>query len=363
MEQNKILSIIIPTYNMEKYLRKCLDSLIVSEENMQRLEVLVVNDGSKDSSSSIGHEYEAKYQQTFRVIDKENGNYGSCINRGLKEATGKYVKVLDADDYFDPSVLGQYLDFLFEQEVDMVISDFNVVDENGVCLSEFTFNLPMNKPFSLQDIPDEMNTLLLHHSITYKRDVFERFAYKQTEGISYTDDEWIFKPTMWVDKVVYFPKTLYLYLRGREGQTFDSKVIERTLEQRVKVIKEMLSFYKANIGKCRQENVSFVNEKMARRSFAIYYLFLIRFHTSENTKKIKEFDLYLKSISPKMHDKINVLTNRLGWRYVKHWRGLHYSDYAPMLLALRFHEFIKRKTGKYNIVVDRIPDKLKRRDV
>ena len=103
MERNKILTIIIPTYNMEQYLRKCLDSLIVSEENMQRLEVLVVNDGSKDSSSAIGHEYEAKYPQTFRVIDKENGNYGSCVNRGLKEATGKYVKVLDADDYFDDS--------------------------------------------------------------------------------------------------------------------------------------------------------------------------------------------------------------------------------------------------------------------
>ena len=55
---NKILTIIIPTYNMEKYLRKCLDSFIVSDENMERLEVLVINDGSKDSSSTIGHEYE-----------------------------------------------------------------------------------------------------------------------------------------------------------------------------------------------------------------------------------------------------------------------------------------------------------------
>ena len=360
---NKILSIIIPTYNMEKYLRKCLDSHIVSDENMQRLEVLVVNDGSKDSSSAIAHEYQEKYPQTYKVIDKENGNYGSCINRGLKEATGKYVKVLDADDYFDAKVLEDYICFLCNVEVDLIFSDFNVVDENGVCLSEFTFNLPINTPFSLQDIPDEMNTLLLHHSITYKRDVFERFAYKQTECISYTDDEWIFEPMLWIEKVQYYPHTLYLYLRGREGQTFDSKVVERTLEQRVKVIKEMLSFYKANIGKCRQENVSFVNEKMARRSFALYYLFLIRFHTSENSIKIKEFDLYLKSISPKIHDKINVLTNRLGWRYVKHWRVLHYFDYAPMLLALRWHEFIKRKTGKYDILVDRIPDILKRRDV
>lgn len=68
---------------------------------MQRLEVLVVNDGSKDNSSAIAHEYQDKYPDTFRVIDKENGNYGSCVNRGLKEATGKYIKILDADDWFD----------------------------------------------------------------------------------------------------------------------------------------------------------------------------------------------------------------------------------------------------------------------
>lgn len=359
----KTLSIIVPTYNMEKYLRKCLDSLIVSDENMQLLEVLVINDGSKDSSSQIAHEYEAKYPQTFRVIDKENGNYGSCINRGLKEATGKYVKVLDADDYFNPQVLDDFISYLGNTDVDLVISDFNVVDEAGTCLSEFTFDLPLKREFKLKDIPNEMNTKLLHHCITYKRKVFDRFSFKQTEGISYTDDEWIFKPMMWIDAVTYYPHTLYLYLRGREGQTFDPNVIKRTLEHRVKVIKEMLSFYKTNIGKCRQDNVSFVIEKMARRSFALYYLFLIRFHTSENTKKIKEFDLYLKNISPKIHDKINVLTNRLGWRYVKHWRVMRYFDYAPMLLALRFNELIKRKTGKYNIVVDRIPDKLKRKDV
>ena len=87
---------------MEKYLNKCLDSLIV--ENMNLLEVLIINDGSKDNSSNIAHVYENKYPNTFRVIDKENGNYGSCINRGIKEAKGKYIKVLDADDSFNVSL-------------------------------------------------------------------------------------------------------------------------------------------------------------------------------------------------------------------------------------------------------------------
>ena len=98
---DKILSIIVPTYNMEKYLERCLSSLIVSDEQMAMLEVLVINDGSKDRSSEIAHGYESRYPDTFRVIDKTNGHYGSCVNRGLQEATGKYVKVLDADDWFN----------------------------------------------------------------------------------------------------------------------------------------------------------------------------------------------------------------------------------------------------------------------
>ena len=96
---DKILTVIIPTYNMEELLPRCLDSFLIKDKKlMQQVEVLVVNDGSKDNSSSIAHRYEKLYPHTFRVIDKENGNYGSCVNRGLQEATGKYVKVLDADD-------------------------------------------------------------------------------------------------------------------------------------------------------------------------------------------------------------------------------------------------------------------------
>lgn len=83
---------------MEKYLRRCLNSLIIDEEGMKQLEVLVINDGSKDSSSQIAHEYQNKYPDTYRVIDKENGNYGSCVNKGIVKATGKYFKILDADD-------------------------------------------------------------------------------------------------------------------------------------------------------------------------------------------------------------------------------------------------------------------------
>ena len=357
----KILTIIIPTYNMEKYLHKCLDSLIVSDENLEKLEVLVVNDGSKDSSSQIAHEYENKFPETFRVIDKENGNYGSCINRGLKDATGKYVKVLDADDYYDSAVFDKFIDFLEENEVDLVISDFNEVDENGHCLAEFTFDLPIDKSFKLQDIPNAMNTFLFHHGIAYKRELFKQFEYKQTEGISYTDDEWIFKPMMWVNDVVYFPHTLYLYLRGREGQTFDPKVVERTLEQRVQVAKEMVSFYNNYINLCKPENLPFVTEKLVKRLLVVYYYHLIKYHSSLNDKRIKELDAYIKQDSSEIYERLNNASNRLGWRYVRQWRLMKYSSYAPLLIILRMRVLFKNAIGGNTIQVDQIPNNLKRK--
>ena len=85
---------------MESLLPRCLDSLIINK-NLEKLEVWVVNDGSKDRSSVIGHQYEERYPGVINVIDKPNGNYGSCINAALPKCTGKYVKILDSDDSFD----------------------------------------------------------------------------------------------------------------------------------------------------------------------------------------------------------------------------------------------------------------------
>lgn len=108
----KLLTIVIPVYKVERYIRKCQDSLIVSDDLMGQLEVLVINDGTPDRSAEIAKEFEKKYPSVFRVIDKENGNYGSCINRGLKEARGKYIRICDGDDSYDSVALCKLLKIL-----------------------------------------------------------------------------------------------------------------------------------------------------------------------------------------------------------------------------------------------------------
>ena len=103
---NKVLSVVIPAYNMEKYIKQTLDSLIC-DEYMDKLEVLVIDDGSKDDTAAIAKTYEDRYPGTFRVISKENGGHGSALNKGIELATGKYYRPLDADDWVDTSEIGR----------------------------------------------------------------------------------------------------------------------------------------------------------------------------------------------------------------------------------------------------------------
>ena len=136
----KILSIIIPSYNMERYLPYCLDSLLISHSR-NSIEVVIVNDGSEDSTLAIARRYSEEYPELFRVIDKDNGNYGSCINAALPLITGKFVKVLDADDSFDTANFEYFLEFLNGKDVDLVLSDFTWVDSKRNKLKEITFSL------------------------------------------------------------------------------------------------------------------------------------------------------------------------------------------------------------------------------
>lgn len=119
---DKLLTIVVPVYNTEKYLSKCLNSLIVPDY-LDKLEVLVVIDGSPDNSVKIAHEFEHKYPQTFVTVEKENGGHGSTINRGLEMAHGTYFRVLDSDDWFDENNFHPYLNKLSKATEDIVLSD------------------------------------------------------------------------------------------------------------------------------------------------------------------------------------------------------------------------------------------------
>ena len=356
---NKTLSIIIPTYNMEKYLHKCLDSLIVSDENMKQLEVLVINDGSKDSSSKIGHEYEAKFPQTFRVIDKENGNYGSCINRGLKEATGKYVKVLDADDYYDVTVFNRFIAFLENKDVDLVINEYCIFDENDIITECYSFNLPIERVFDLDEFPDFMSTWLWHHGITYRTQMLQDMKYQQTEGISYTDDEWIFKPMVHVKRVFYFPERLYYYLRGREGQTFDPKVLKKSLGNKIIVARSMLEYYNMVTSNETVQLPRYCYLKLKQRLIVLYNYIITKQYTEECNTMLAELDKAMANLAPSVYQDLNLVSNRFGQKYINKWRKKGYLPLNGLLLLYKVRTSLS-SLFHLNDNSLKMPDSLKR---
>lgn len=123
----KLITVSIAAYNVEAYLEKCLNSLLIPD--LQRLEVLIQNDGSKDSTPRIAEEFEKKYPGVFRLVNKENGGYGSTINNSLSMAEGKYFKQLDGDDWYDTENFAAFVDALEKVDADCVYSPYTEVIE------------------------------------------------------------------------------------------------------------------------------------------------------------------------------------------------------------------------------------------
>lgn len=119
---DKIVSIIIPVFKVEPYINKCLDSLIIAPELMEKMDVLIINDGTPDRSAEISREYVKRFPGIFRQIDKENGGHGSVWNVGLKEAQGKYLRFLDSDDWL--TNLDRLMHDLKECDADVVFNRF-----------------------------------------------------------------------------------------------------------------------------------------------------------------------------------------------------------------------------------------------
>ena len=318
---NKLLTIVIPTYNMQEYLHRCLDSLVLKDEQlMNQLEVLVINDGSKDNSSAIAHEYEAKYPNTFRVIDKENGNYGSCVNRGLKEATGKYIKVLDADDWFDTDEFAGLLTQMKNYEVDMFVTDYQHVDFNGKCLSKQKYPLPYNSVLQFQNINSDALYLAMH-AIAYSTTMLKEMQYKQTEGISYTDTEWASYPLHKVRTMIYLHCDVYRYLLGRDGQTVSASVSNKSAEHYVKLLKEMISYASAitveNYGKERLES------QIAAMSGIVYRKFLVQQSIKDfSATLMNDLDAFIKNNRPDVYAQLDlsVFKKWLPIHYIRIWR-------------------------------------------
>lgn len=315
---NKILTVIIPTFNMEQYIRECLDSLLC--DDYEKMEVLVINDGSKDASSAIAHDFESRYPETFHVIDKENGNYGSCINRGLKEATGKFVKILDADDMYEQKSLNKFLRLLESVDVDLILNDFYTFrTKSSKSLQSFPFL--NDKVFSVNEVFVTRRFVPMH-AITYKRSIFNRFNYHQTEGIFYTDMQWNSMPLLYVNTVYYSRLPVYLYRLGREGQSVETKVRAKKIDDEIRCAEDMISFLN-NVVHLPDESIDYFMERCYERCTNVYSFVII--YLNQPLHSLVEFDRFLEENNNEIYTKLEdaIINPYIKFRYIAYWRNTH----------------------------------------
>lgn len=334
---SKLITIVVPTYNMEKYLDRCLTSLLVPTELMKLLEVLVINDGSKDKSSVIAHHYEAQYPETFRVIDKENGNYGSCINVGLKEATGKYIKVLDADDFFVTDNWKVFLEQLQHIDADLILTDYCHVDGNNNSKEYRCFNIVPNILQKAADVIAVFSEIEMH-AVTYRRQLLLDMDYHQTEGISYTDTEWTTLPIINVSLVFYIPIHIYNYLVGRSGQTVDPKIYIKKRHDTYLVHDRILDFCIEN--HLLKGNISLFYLKRLKGIYNRLYAQSLIYRNFPSNELVA-IDKKLQEKAPEIFEELSQSTFSKIF-YVDIWRKNHYR--MPFMITLKLYTiFLKRK--------------------
>lgn len=330
----KILSISIAAYNQEKYLDRCIQSLLIP--SLEKIEVIIVNDGSKDKTSEIAHKYADKYPESIIVIDKANGHYGSCANASLKNATGKYYKLLDADDYFDSNEFEQYVKALEDSNADMVITTHVICNQTPIEISPK--NVMISKVYPQSEIDFTalgMTSCLGMHGVTYKMDILRKVNLTLTEKCCATDAEYCYYPIASCKTVQFFDFKLYMYQTNIEGQ--DTTIVsESQKEQKYIVAKRMLDDYIKN--KSENKNIRHNQRLVLERSLIGYYgIYILHFKKNKTDDlRIKEMDnMLLKADAESYYNLNSVQTFKI--KFIKLYRalGVTFSRITPILSKLK----------------------------
>lgn len=249
MNNNSFLvSIIIPSYNMEEYLGNNLRQLVAAK-HLDKIEIIIVNDGSKDQTSTIAHSFQQQHPQNIIVVDKENAHYGSCINTGLAIARGKYFRILDADDWFKPEDLDKFVERLENCDADLVVTLRTeiTIGRDGTLKQK---QIPINTieygrvydstTFTIRDYSQKVEFNM--HSMTYKTEILRQVNLTLPTGICYTDLLYCLIPLSSIKSLVVYDIYLYNYLVGREGNSTNQDALKRNLPHICQVLLTMFSY-------------------------------------------------------------------------------------------------------------------------
>ncbi len=241
----KLLSVAIPCYNSQEYMSHAIESLLTGGEDV---EILIVNDGSKDRTAEIAEEYAKKYPTIVKAIHQENGGHGEAVNTGLRNATGLYYKVVDSDDWVDEEALQRVLTVLREmvenaKSLDMLICNY-VYEKPSVNkhkVIDYRNAMPTNRIFTWSDLGHfRASQNILMHSVIYRTKLLRDCGLELPKHTFYVDNVFVYYPLPMVMTMYYLDVDLYRYYIGREDQSVNEKVMIGRIDQQIKVTKMMI---------------------------------------------------------------------------------------------------------------------------
>lgn len=297
----KILSIVIPAYNVEKYLNRCLRSFEVPEI-LEKLEVLIINDGSTDGTQMLAETFCKKYPETYFLYNKANGGHGSGINYGIRYATGKYFKVVDGDDWLNTVELPDFVRLLEQADADVVAADFLCIqDETYAVLQEKHCSDDKSRYGKNCSIPDgEVSEVIKMHAFTIRTKILQQHDIAIDEHCYYVDCQYITYPIPYVNTVYFYDKFIYMYRLGRNGQSMDIRNMQRNRNQHMKVLNSLLTFYGAleEISAGTRTYIERAIAQMVENQFQIYISMGLR---NGIYSELKTWDKELKKTYPRVY--------------------------------------------------------------
>ena len=283
---NKILSISVAAYNLEELIEDNLKSFCASNVN-NLLEVIVTDDGSKDGTSDIVQKYVDLYPNTIKLIKQENQGAGSTVNSGIKNATGKYFKMIDGDDWVETENLNKLIKYLSDVDVDMVITNHEVYDESKKRItSKITFdNIETNKIQSFSAICKNLH--LDMHDVIYRTEILKENQIILDNGF-YTDVEYLLLPIPFIKTVIYYNLDIYVYRIAREGQSVSMSSMQKHIDMHNLVLSRLIKYYednKENLDNNKKDYMSNRLKDMADVQLKTMLTFKIDNEQKENIKK------------------------------------------------------------------------------
>lgn len=295
----KLMTVCVPSYNVERYLERCVKTLI-DHEYAADMEVLIVDDGSKDRTAEIGKAFERQYPGIVRLIQKENGGHGSTINRAVQEAKGLYFKVVDGDDWVDSKQLGKLVGKIKSGEIDtdIVSARYHQVNMETGQLTPWAQDIEVEylKPYNFDEI-DLENTYFTLHSSWFKLSILKEMATPLQEHTFYVDVELILFPVPYLKTVTFVDSFIYKYCVGNAEQSVHIPTMVKRYDQHERVMMRVIRY--KNEHDMPDAQRTYYDAILKRHLYTQYALFMVYNPQKKDAYAIgKRFDQFLRQEDP-----------------------------------------------------------------